>query len=387
MQNHPDFRRLLLNPVFDTRQSALDTQKTPVSFAHPYGQRLSEYEQLTLYNQPNPDWIGGGLGLGGWTTHFPGGRGPWENYFTEARTVDWFAFRDPEGLWERPYVSQKADDWRTLQRNAQTAGKRAYYQQIDADWLWKVLDTHATALAFHDYALFMAHGAPIRDVLSDALRNVTVNAAFDYLDSAQTLIAHRVYLDKSNDDFSADPAIGRETWDRDARWQGARHLVQELWGNASYDHVEILFAIHAIHEPLFGRHLRDDFLIGNAARHGDHLSAQILSASIRGAERAQSWARELFFRTLAQDPEYGDYNRTLFAYWARKWLPLEAAALRDISPLWQSTATLDGADGRQRHQARLAHTVAQWHADWGGLMGDAARHIDVPGLAGSGRAA
>jgi release factor glutamine methyltransferase len=101
-------RRLLLNPAFDESPEPIETRRTAVYFANPHGKRISEYEKVLLYAQPNPDWIPGGLGLRGWTGKFAGGRGCWENYFTEARCSDWFAFRDPGARWERGWP------WREL---------------------------------------------------------------------------------------------------------------------------------------------------------------------------------------------------------------------------------------------------------------------------------
>ena len=158
-----DYRRALLNPEFDEHPKVLEERRTPLSFANPYGPRISEYEQVLLYNQPNPDWIAGGLGVGGWSLSFPGGRGTWENYFTEAKTSDWYVFRDPEGRWQRPYVSEKADEWREFQRLVATAAKRRLHKSLDPEWTSKVLSGHLGALALHDYGVFMALAAPIRD--------------------------------------------------------------------------------------------------------------------------------------------------------------------------------------------------------------------------------
>src|SRR3954470_14872987 len=116
MNEAASIRRALLNPLYDQPRRVLEERRTALYFAHPYGSRISEYEQVLLHAQPNPDWIGGGIGLGGWTTAFPGGRGAWENYSTEAKSSDWFVFRDPGGRWQRPYVAEKADGWREFRR-------------------------------------------------------------------------------------------------------------------------------------------------------------------------------------------------------------------------------------------------------------------------------
>ena len=90
----------------------LDTQRRMNYFVTPRWKRLSEYEILTLYTQPNPDWIAGGLDWGDWTQKFHGGRPSWGNESTELRTTDWYRHRDPDRRWHAPYVKDKAEEWR-----------------------------------------------------------------------------------------------------------------------------------------------------------------------------------------------------------------------------------------------------------------------------------
>ena len=66
-----DYRRALLNPSYDEGPAVLEERRTAIHFANPYGARISEYEQVLLFTQPNPDWIPGGIGVGGWSA---GGR-------------------------------------------------------------------------------------------------------------------------------------------------------------------------------------------------------------------------------------------------------------------------------------------------------------------------
>lgn len=328
-----DYRRALLNPRYDANHPVLETQRIPLSFANPYGPRISEYEQVLLYNQPNPDWIAGGLGAGGWSTSFPGGRGTWENYFTEARTSDWFVFRDPERRWQRPYVTEKADQWREFQRLVATSAERGLHRSLEPGWVRDILRGHLGALALHDYGIFMSLAAPIRDCLVDTLRAAIVTSSLDYLDNAQMIQAEKLYLSQVTDSVTADFAAANVLWQEDAAWQGARRLVEEIWGEV-FDHIEILFVLHVIHEPLFGRFVREGFFSQQAAAHGDLFTPRILWSAVRSAELASRWVVELFGRTLAADPAFGDYNKRLMRYWAEKWLPIEIAALHDIKRLW-----------------------------------------------------
>jgi hypothetical protein len=312
-----------------------------------------------LYTQPNPDWIPGGLGAGGWATSFPGGRGAWENYFTEAKTTDWFAFRDPEARWQRPYVSEKADEWREFQRLVSTAAHQRSHRAIDPDWASTVLTGHLGALALHDYGMFMALAAPIRDCLVDTLRAAVVTSSLDFLDSAQMIQAEKVYLAQVCDAASAEIAPAKIRWFDDPAWAGARAVVQEVWG-PTYDHIEVLFAIHVIHEPLFGRLVRESFFTEMAPRHGDMFTPRVLSYTSRSAQAAHRWSNELFGRTLGGDPKFAAYNRTLMHFWADKWLPKTLAAVADAAALWRSTGRLAGSD----------ETAGAYNTAWETIVGD-----------------
>lgn len=375
MEHAPDFRRTLLNPRFDAHEAVLEERRTPLSFARPYGTRISEYEQVLLYAQPNPDWIPGGLGVGGWATSFPGGRGAWENYTTEAKTTDWFVFRDPEGRWQRPYVSEKADEWREIQRLITTTAARRSYRNIDPEWTSKVLCGHLGALALHDYGMFMALAAPTRDCLVDTLRAAIVATALDHLDNAQMIQAEKVFLAQISDQATAEIAPSKALWLEDDTWAEARRVVEEIWG-PTYDHIEILFAMHVIHEPLFGRFVRDEFFMQAAPLHGDLFTPRILGYAARGAEAAHAWVMELFARTLGADPKFGPYNRTLMHFWTEKWLPLSLGAMTGAAKLGSATARLRRGDGAFDVQAAQRRVCDDW-LDRFGLLFD--KPIDIHG--------
>lgn len=369
MNTHSNFRRALLNPSYDDQPPVLEEHRSALSFAKPYGSRISEYEQVLLYNQPNPDWIPGGIGVGGWSTSYPGGRGTWENYLTEAKTTDWFVFRDPEARWQRPYVSEKADEWRAFQRMVSVSASRRTYRNLDPEWVSSIITGHLGALALHDYGIFMSLAAPIRDCLVDTLRVAIVTSSVDFLDNAQMIQAEKVYLAQVSDAAQADVGPSKTLWYEDTVWRGARQFVEEVWSE-TYDHIEILFAIHVIHEPLFGRFAREAFFSQHAPLHGDVFTPQVLEYSARAAEAAQTWSTELFARTLGKDPKFGSYNKRLMQFWAEKWFPLEFAALNDFKSLWSGTHKLrDAADRQKSADQVLREIVDDWNDKYSTLFG------------------
>ncbi|MFV1362721.1 toluene hydroxylase [Mycolicibacterium elephantis] len=355
------YRRSLLNPEHDKEREPIETRRTAVYFANPYRRRLSEYEQVTLYAQPNPDWIRGGIGVGGWSTRFPGGRGAWENYFTEARCTDWFAFRDPEGRWQKPYVAEKADEWRATSRLFNTAASQSLLRGADPRWLDTVIGEHLGAMVLHDYGVFMALTSGMRDSLVDTLRVAIVNWGLDYLDSAQQIQAEKVYLGQAVAEPITELEPARQAWLNHPAYAGARTFVEHLWRDG-YDHIEVLFALALIYEPLFGRFVRQEFFYRLAPLHGDHLTPQVLWASLRSAEAANTWSRELFERILGNDTEFGGYNRQLMAWWARRWLPRAVAAVADIAALYDATGAVQRFGVKPSR--RIVETLAgEWVRD------------------------
>lgn len=355
------YRRSLLNPEHDKEREPIETRRSAVYFANPYRRRLSEYEQVTLYAQPNPDWIRGGIGVGGWSTRFPGGRGAWENYFTEARCTDWFAFRDPEGRWQKPYVAEKADEWRATSRLFNTAASQSLLRGADPRWLDTVIGEQLGAMVLHDYGVFMALTSGMRDSLVDTLRVAIVNWGLDYLDSAQQIQAEKVYLGQAVAEPITELEPARQAWLNHRAYAGARTFVEHLWRDG-YDHIEVLFALALIYEPLFGRFVRQEFFYRLAPLHGDHLTPQVLWPSLRSAEAANTWSRELFERILGNDTEFGGYNRQLMAWWARRWLPRAVAAVADIAALYDATGAVQRFGVKPSR--RIVETLAgEWVRD------------------------
>ncbi|MBK8958582.1 MAG: hypothetical protein IPM80_09100 [Proteobacteria bacterium] len=82
------------------------------SFIKPATRRLTEYEAVTIRQQ----WETGGFDKGGHLLTPADGRAPWREESTALRHPDWFAFRDPAQLWQRPYVRMQAEQERAIER-------------------------------------------------------------------------------------------------------------------------------------------------------------------------------------------------------------------------------------------------------------------------------
>jgi methane monooxygenase component A beta chain len=229
----------------------LDTQRKMMYFLQPRGKRLTEYEIMTCYSQPTPDWISGGLDWGDWTQKFHGGRASWGNETTELLSSDWHLHRDPAGRWHPVYVKAKGEDWRVLQRFMETFSAEGSLRGIDPVWRDEILPKHLAALGYSEYGLFNAHSSVIRDCTGDTIRSSFAFAALDKVDNTQMTQLVRTFIHKMIPSYDDSPAIGKKEWTEGAAYKSARETVQSMWQD-TYDWNEIMFAVHMVYDPLFG---------------------------------------------------------------------------------------------------------------------------------------
>jgi methane monooxygenase component A beta chain len=76
---------------------------------------------------------------------------------------------------------------------------------------------------------------------------------------------------------------------------------------------------------------------------------------------------DLFITTLADDPEFADYNRRLFQIWAGKWVGRTTEALRDFMGAFQLLPK--GSWDRADVQASVARVVDDWIEDYANRIG------------------
>lgn len=346
-------RQSLLRANMQEMPEPLETRREPDYFVEPRWKRLTEYEKLLVYAQPNPHWIPGGFNWGDYTQKFSGGRDVWGNYFTELKSSNWYSFRDPNRRWQFPYVTEKAEEWRAKQRLLKTYVEDGQYRQIDPWWLNEIINKYYAAFLHHEYGLFAAHASPIRDCLSDVIRVAISTGCFDVLDSAQMIQAERIFWKRCYPELDESVEPSKQLWLEDASLKPVREAVEQLW-KGTYDHLEAIFAIYMVHEPLFGRFARREFFTTMAPYFGDVITPMFLSWTIRSQHVDKDWAFDLFDTTLGQDAQFGAYNKKVMQMWLEKWAPQTIVAIQGFGGLW------DKLEGRPQTQALgLAEARAQ----------------------------
>jgi len=356
----PDMVRAILAEIPD---QPLDTQRKMNYFVKPRWRRLTEYEVLSCYAQPTPDWIPGGLDWGDWTQKFHGGRPSWGNETTELHSTDWHKHRDPAKRWHAPYVKDKAEEWRYTDRFLLAYSAEGQVRSIDPVWRDEVLNDYLGAYCFNEYGLFNAHSSASRDCLGDTLRQSIAMIGFDKVDNAQMIQLERTFLAKLVPGFPESTDEPKREWTQGAIYKGARETVQDIW-QATYDWNEILWACHMVYDPLFGQFVRREFFQRLSSYYGDTLTPFFINQMQLYFSQAKGITGDIFFECLGDDAEFGDYNRRVMRAWTDKWLPRTVQALQDFMGIFAKISKIPGVTDRAAVEAALGRVVDDWLVDF-----------------------
>ncbi len=341
----------------------LDTQRRMNYFVTPRWKRLSEYEILTVYAQPNPDWISGGLDWGDWTQKFHGGRPSWGNELTELRTTDWYRHRDPARRWHAPYVKDKAEEWRYTTRFLEAYSAEGAVRSINPKWRDEILNNYWGALLFSEYGQFNAHSSVARDTLSDTIRSTATFAALDKVDSAQIIQLERNFLAKVVPGFPESTEGPKKVWLSDPIYKSARETVEEFWQGIQ-DFNEILWAVHGVFDPLFGQFARREFFGRLASHYGDTLTPFFIAQTQTYFQINKAALGDLFFHSLGDDPKFGEHNRKWYRAWTEKWLKKTADALHDFLGIYAKVDKVPGVSDAAGIKEAVSRVVHDWVEDY-----------------------
>jgi len=136
--------------------------------------------------------------------------------------------------------------------------------------------------------------------------------------------------------------------------------VEALWQEV-FDWNESTFSVHGVYDPLFGQFVRREFFQRLAPRFGDNLTPFFINQSQTYFQITKAGVQDLYYTTLADDPEFGDYNRTVLRNWTQKWLEPTIGALRDFMGLFAKLPA--GTTDREEIELSLTRVVDDWIED------------------------
>lgn len=303
----------------------------------PKGRKASTYEDITLDTQPSIHRFM----QNGWFVSFPDGRGTWDDDSTALDVASWYAFRDPDELWERPYYQQGAQCEKEI--DAAVKGARADGLLADVDPAWVAfLRRDGQVPAFFEHGLWSIATRRSRAALSDVLTHGIVLYAAMKQRQAQALVIEGMDLDEDLGDVTIEAA--KERWMREAAWQPTRRLVERL--GTTTDWGELIFVSGVVVEPLLGGLLRRELLLRGALASADPITPVV----VRNAQRENAWWRS-YSVALAQfvlaDPEQGAANRARLEGWHASWAPEVLDAVAALEPVFAQAPGTDFARARE----------------------------------------
>jgi methane/phenol/toluene hydroxylase len=285
--------------------------KRDLDYITPKGRRLSEYEAVTCYTQPQVG--GGGLQIGGYPQVLRDGRPLFDPDGTRLSRDDWFAYRDPTQTWQRPYYVAQSEAEKAIERATEVAISTGAVRLLEPAWLEAGLIGAYLPFGHFEYGLFRALNVAAREALSDTVTNVVAFNAADKLRHAQAISILGLDLESAVDGF--DAGRGKTVWLEDQRWQPLRRLIEEAM--AITDWGETIVAVDLVIEPLIGEPLRRLVFALTAAQHRDLIVPVIAATASADWHRSAKAIHELV-SFLAEGPG-GDTNAEILAGWVGAW--------------------------------------------------------------------
>lgn len=287
----------------------------------PKKRRPSLYEELTIDTQISTE-----RHLhGGWLVTFADGRGSHSLGSTAVRVADWFDWRDPAELWERPFYQQAARAAREQDDAVAAARNEGLFARMTAEWR-TFLQSSLQLPAFYEHGLWRALCGAARPALSDLVTHAIVLEAAMKQRQAQDLVVYAMDLEADIGECSTEAA--RTRWLEEPAWQPVRALVERV--SSVHDWMERVIATNLCIEPIIGSLLRREMLLVPASVNGDPVTPVIVGNAQREWLWYRDWTIELV-RFCVEDGEFGSHNREVLAGWAKNWNPEAEAAAESIA--------------------------------------------------------
>jgi hypothetical protein len=320
----------------DRRQRRGDEPERQFQWVVPKGRKASIYEDITLDTQPSVHRFM----RNGYYCSFPDGRGTWDDHSTALDVDSWYAFRDPNELWERPYYQQGAQCEREIEAAVKGARAEGLLADVAPAWI-DFLRSDGQVPAFVEHGIWSLATRRSRAALSDVLTHVIVLYAAMKQRQAQAFVIQGMDLDEDLGDFTIEAAKAR--WTGEPAWQPARQCIERMgtitdWG-------ELIVVSGLVVEPLLGAIIRRELLLRPALAGGDPITPVI----VRNAQREWAWWRDValaFTQFVLEDGAHGAGNREVVDGWLRKWEPDTSAAVDALEPIFAAAPGADFARGR-----------------------------------------
>lgn len=335
-----------------TRRGAAEEAERSFQWFTPAKRRPSLYEDVTIDTQPA---VGRHL-VRGWPLWFEDGRSTWDESSTRLRCGDWYGFRDPGQMWERPFYQQGAALEREIENAFRAGMSDRLFDHLEPGWVQWLRDGLQVG-AFIEHGLWQATAAAARDCLSDSIATCVVLEASMKQRLAQAIVLYAMDLEAVLGELPVETAKRRLLEDR--AWAPARSYIERLW--ALRDWGETIVAANLVFEPLVGVLLRRELGIRAATAGGDAVTPVVARSGQLEWEWIRGWSAGLA-RFLLADERHGAHNREVLDGWLADWLPAAQESAAAIVPL---AAALPGMDSAEEILGRLERDRSELLAEAG----------------------
>lgn len=312
----------------------LTVPKAPRDFTYitPRGRRVSEYEAVTCYTQPDPE----AFDKEGWFLRTPEGRTAWQRESTKLVHPHWFDFRDPASHWQRTYVKMQGEQERGIDRATEDAASSGALGQIDPVWLTEMIGGHYRVWSFVEYGLFRAFAPAQREALADTIGQVLCFEGVDRMRHAQAIVIYLMDIEAAVPGF-VDHG-GKARWTDDPVYQPTRALVEKLMLETT-DWAELSVVTNLIVDPILAEVGLSQLLGRFGPFHGDSVTPLMVSTVERDRRRNLAWTEE-FVRMVTGQLSRGhevpaaEDNRGVIQHWLDTWTPVVLEATQALAPVY-----------------------------------------------------
>lgn len=322
-----------------------------LTYVRPQKRRLSEYEAVICNAQPDM----GQFDTGGWYLLRRDGLGTQDARTTVMVHPNWFEYRDPSALWQRPYIKLQAQHERSIQRAIDSAKLNGAFQDIAPGWL-ELLSRYYEAFASFQWGMFRAHAFVTREALSDTLSMTYTFSGMDRLRHQQAIALYSLDLHEQISGY--EEGAGMDAWLSDPVCQPARRLVERLMSVG--DWCEMVLMTNLVVEPLFTAFIGSEFFRRLAPWQGDVITPVIEMTAEEDRIRNRAATRQLAKLLTAESDRDGRpvpaaQNLETMQGWVDSWYWDVLAAADGFLPVFDR-APVQGGIGAQARERVVATT-------------------------------
>lgn len=290
-------------------------------YIKPAKRRASQYEEITLHTQWDPK----NFASQGWFNVDKHGRPLWSDDSTLLKSTDWWAYRDPQAEWFRPFVKRQANTGRAIEQAIQGARRADLYANYESSWVSFLAGFYAS-YRYVEYGLFMVLCQAQREAGSDVIAQPIVFQSIEKDRHAQDIALYCLELESGIDQFSDGSC--KTGWMEATEWQPTRKVIELLL--ATRDWGEINLVINCLFEPIVSTLFNRELVLKNAPLHGDTITAVIAEGAEADREIRRNSTQAFIEMLLEQQPD----NRAVIQGWYKKWLPLVQDAVQAMAPMF-----------------------------------------------------